>query len=406
MTRISVEEAIQHIKDGNMVIVVDDEDRENEGDLVMAAEKVTPEAVNFMATHARGMICVPMMSQRLQQLQLPMMVQDNTSRLSTAFTVSVDALEGTTTGISAYDRSSTVKTLIDPDTKHSDLARPGHIFPLRYYDGGVLARAGHTESAVDLARLANLYPAGMLCEIMSEDGSMSRMPDLLKFSKKHGIGIVTIVDIIAYRRAHERLIERVAEARIPTDYGEFTAVSYRSTVDKDEHVALVMGEILSSESTLVRVHSECLTGDVFGSIRCDCGEQMDLALKAIADDGNGIFLYMRQEGRGIGIHNKLKAYYLQDHGLDTVDANIHLGFAPDVRHYGVGAQILADLGVVQMRLLTNNPRKVVGLDSFGLEIVERVPIIGHYNDENLRYLETKRTRLGHILGEHNSETDN
>ena len=399
MPQISVEQAIADIKAGGMVIVVDDYDRENEGDLVMAAEKVTPEAVNFMVTHGRGLVCMPMMAERLKELQLPMMVQDNTSRLATAFTVSVDALNGTTTGISAPDRAATVRALLDPETGPGDLARPGHLFPLRYTDGGVLVRAGHTEAAVDLARVAGFYPAGVLCEVMAEDGTMARMEQLNKLSVEHGVGIVTITDIISYRRTHEMLIERVAEARIPTDHGEFTAVSYRSTVDKDEHVALVMGDITPEDPALVRVHSECLTSDVFGSVRCDCGEQLDLALQAIARDGRGIFLYMRQEGRGIGIHNKLKAYYLQDGGLDTVEANVHLGFAPDLRHYGVGAQILSDLGVVKMRLLTNNPRKVVGLESFGLEVVERVPIIAHSNSENIRYLETKRTRMGHLLDE-------
>ena len=399
MPQIAVEQAIADIKAGRIVIVVDDYDRENEGDLVMAGEKVTPEAVNFMATHGRGLVCMPMMAERLKELQLPMMVPDNTSRLTTAFTVSVDVLNGTTTGISAHDRAATVRALLDPETGPEDLARPGHLFPLRYTDGGVLVRAGHTEAAVDLARMAGFYPAGVLCEVMAEDGTMARMEQLDRLSVEHGVGIVTIADIISYRRSHEMLIERVAEARIPTDHGEFTAVSYRSTVDTDEHVAMVMGDITPEEPTLVRVHSECLTSDVFGSIRCDCGEQLDLALQAIAREGRGIFLYMRQEGRGIGIHNKLKAYYLQDGGLDTVEANVHLGFAPDVRHYGVGAQILSDLGVVKMRLLTNNPRKVVGLDSFGLELVERVPIVAHSNSENSRYLETKRTRMGHLLDE-------
>ncbi len=380
-----------------MVIIVDDDDRENEGDLGIAAEKVTPEVINFMATHARGLICVSMLAQRLQQLQLPMMVYENSSRLATAFTVSVDVLEGTTTGISAHDRAATIKALLDPKTEPEDLGRPGHIFPLRYADGGVLVRAGHTEAVVDLARLAGLYPAGVICEVMASDGSMARMPDMLELSARYGIGIVTVADIIAYRREHEELVDRVAEARLPTIYGEFTIVSYRSAVDKYEHVALIMGDISPDEPTLVRVHSECLTGDIFGSTRCDCGEQIDLALKAIAKEGRGIFVYMRQEGRGIGIHNKLKAYYLQDRGLDTVDANIHLGFDPDVRHYGVGAQILSDLRVGKIRLLTNNPRKVVGLESFGHQIVEVAPIVAHATKENSRYLETKRTKMGHLL---------
>ncbi len=393
----SVEEAIEDIKAGRMVIIVDDEDRENEGDLAMAAEKVTPEAINFMATHGKGLICVPMLGQRLEQLRLPLMVSENTARHGTAFTVSVDVIKGATTGISAYDRAATVRALIDPQTRPEDLARPGHIFPLRYMEGGVLVRAGQTEAVVDLARLAGLYPAGVICEVMAEDGTMARMPQLERFAASHGLKIVSVASIIAYRRAHEKLIERVASARLPTRYGEFTAFSYRSIVDKDEHVALVKGTISGDEPVLVRVHSECLTGDVFGSLRCDCGEQMALALQAIQKEGKGVFLYMRQEGRGIGIHNKLKAYSLQDRGFDTVDANIQLGFPPDLRHYGVGAQILVDLGVRKMRLLTNNPKKVVGLESFGLELVERVPIIAPANSENKRYLEAKRVKLGHLL---------
>ena len=398
MPSISVEQAIADVKAGKLVIIVDDEDRENEGDLAMAAEKVTPEAVNFMATHGRGLICVPMLVQRLRELQLPMMVQENSSKLTTAFTVSVDVLDGTTTGISAQDRAATVRALVDPEIGPDDLGRPGHVFPLRYAEGGVLVRAGHTEASLDLVRLAGLYPAGLLCEVLAEDGSSARMPYLQQFSAEHDIGTVTVADIIAYRRGHEKLIERVAEARIPTEYGEFEAVSYRSLVDKDEHVALVMGQVKRNEPTLVRVHSECLTSEVFGSLRCDCGEQLDLALQAIAREGTGVFVYMRQEGRGIGIHEKLKAYHLQDDGLDTVDANVRLGFAPDIRHYGVGAQILDDLGVGKMRILTNNPRKLAGLAGFGtLSIVERVPIIAPPNKENSRYLETKRTRMGHLL---------
>ena len=399
LSQTTVEQAIADIKAGKMVLIVDDEDRENEGDLAMAAEKATPDAISLMVSQGSGIVCVPMLAQRLHELQLPMMVPENTSRLSTAFTVSVDVLEGTTTGVSAADRVATIKALTDPATKPEDLGRPGHVFPLRYTEGGVLVRAGHTEAVVDLARLAGLYPAGVLCEVMTSDGGMARRPDLEQFSERHGVGMISVADIIAYRRSHEKLIERVAEARLPTEYGEFTAVSYRSTVDKDEHLALTMGDISADEPTLVRVHSECLTGDVFGATRCDCGEQIGLALRAISNEGKGIFLYMRQEGRGIGIHNKLKAYYLQDHGLDTVDANVHLGFAPDIRHYGIGVQILSDLGVGKMRVLTNNPRKLAGLASFNLEIVERVPIVAHPNPENLRYLETKRTRLGHLLDE-------
>ena len=392
-----IDDAIEDIQSGKMVIIVDDEDRENEGDLAMAAEMVTPDAVNFMATEGRGLICVPMMSQRLDQLRIPMMVYDNTARLGTAFTISVDVLKGATTGISAHDRAATIKALIDPQTAPEDLARPGHIFPLRYMEGGVLKRAGQTEAVVDLARLAGLQPAGVICEIMADDGSMARMPQLEAFSQKHGVKIVSVADIIAYRRGHERLIERVSEARVPTQHGEFTAVSYRSLVDRDEHVALVKGRIDPSKSTLVRVHSECLTGDVFGSKRCDCGDQMALALAAIGKEDSGVFLYMRQEGRGIGIHNKLKAYALQDEGLDTVDANIKLGFDPDPRQYGVGAQILVDLGVRKMRFLTNNPKKRVGIESFGLELIEEVPLIAPVNEENRRYLATKARRMGHRL---------
>ncbi len=400
MPQISVEQAIDDIRDGKMVIIVDDEARENEGDLVMAAEKVTPEAVNFMVSEGRGLVCVPMETQRLRELELPMMVLDNTARLSTAFTVSVDVLEGTTTGISAQDRAATVKALIDPKTRPQDLGKPGHIFPLRYAEGGVLIRTGHTEAAVDLPRMAGLYPAGMLCEVMAEDGTMARMPQLEELSTKHGIGIATIGDIIAYRRHREKLVERVATARIPTKFGEFEAISYRSMVDKDEHVALVMGDINPDEPTLVRVHSECLTSDVFGSIRCDCGDQVALAQRAIADEGKGVFVYMRQEGRGIGIHNKLKTYNLQDDGLDTVDANVRLGFAPDIRHYGVGAQILIDVGVGKMRVMSNNPKKLAGLEGYGaLEVVEQVPIKAQPNSENARYLETKRKRMGHLLDE-------
>ena len=397
MSIAKVEEAVADIRAGKMVIIVDDEDRENEGDLAMAAEKISPDAINFMATRGRGLICVPMLGKRLEELRLPMMTQDNTARLGTAFTVSVDVLKGATTGISAYDRAATIRALISPDTLPEDLGRPGHIFPLRYMEGGVLKRAGQTEASVDLARLAGLYPAAVICEVMDEDGTMARMPALTEFSRAHDVKIVTVADIITYRREHEKLIERVAEARVPTDHGEFRAVSYRSVVDPNEHIALVKGELDSEKPALVRVHSECLTGDVFGSVRCDCGAQVELALGAIEREGAGVFLYMRQEGRGIGIHNKLKAYALQDDGLDTVEANIALGFAPDPRQYGVGAQILIDLGVKKMRLLTNNPQKRVGLEGFGLEIVAQEPIIAGVTPENRRYLETKRTRLGHIL---------
>ena len=397
MSIATVEEAIADIRAGKMVIIVDDEDRENEGDLAMAAEKITPDAINFMAMHGRGLICVPMLGKRLEELRLPMMTQDNTARLGTAFTVSVDVLKGATTGISAYDRAATIRALISSDTLPEDLGRPGHIFPLRYMEGGVLKRAGQTEASVDLTRFAGLYPAAVICEVMAEDGTMARMPALIEFARAHGAKIVTVADIITYRREHEKLIERVAEARVPTRHGEFIAVSYRSMVDPNEHIALVKGDLHSDKPVLVRVHSECLTGDVFGSVRCDCGGQMELALQAIEKEGTGVFLYMRQEGRGIGIHNKLKAYALQDDGLDTVDANIALGFAPDPRQYGVGAQILIDLGVRKMRLLTNNPQKRVGLEGFGLEIVGQEQILASVTPENRRYLETKRTRMGHML---------
>ena len=392
-----IEEAIDDIKNGKMVIVIDDEDRENEGDLTMAAEMVTPEAINFMATYGRGLICVPMLGDQLDRLNLPLMVSNNTASLSTAFTVSVDSLIGTTTGISASDRSDTIKALINEDTKPEDLGRPGHIFPLRYVDGGVLKRTGQTEASIDLCRLAGLEEAAVICEIMADDGNMARMPQLEDFAEQHDVKIVSVEDLIAYRRMHERLIERVAEARVPTEYGEFRAVSYSSVVDVQEHVAFVKGDIKDNEPALVRVHSECLTGDVFGSKRCDCGYQVQLALEAIEKYGSGVLLYMRQEGRGIGIHNKLKAYALQDEGYDTVEANVMLGFAPDPRQYGIGAQILADLGFQKMKLLTNNPTKRVGLEGFGLEVVERVPIIAPHTEENTKYMETKRERMGHIL---------
>ncbi|MQG03017.1 MAG: bifunctional 3,4-dihydroxy-2-butanone-4-phosphate synthase/GTP cyclohydrolase II [SAR202 cluster bacterium] len=392
-----IEDAIEDIKVGRMIIIVDDEDRENEGDLTMAAEMVTPEAVNFMATYGRGLICVPMMGERLEELNLPLMVQQNTAPLSTAFTVSVDALNGTTTGISAHDRSITIKALVEDGTKPENLGRPGHIFPLRYVEGGVLKRTGQTEASVDICRIAGLKEAAIICEIMADDGQMARMPALEDFASNHDLKIISVADLITYRRRHERLIERVAEARVPTEYGEFRAVSYNSIVDDYEHVAFVKGDINPKDPVLVRVHSECLTGDVFGSTRCDCGDQVPLALEAIGKEGKGILLYMRQEGRGIGIHNKLKAYALQDEGYDTVDANTMLGFAPDPRQYGVGAQILEDLGVKKMRLLTNNPTKRVGLERFGLEVVDRVPIVAPYRDDNVGYMETKRTRMGHIF---------
>jgi len=400
----SVEEAIEKIKAGKFVVVVDDEDRENEGDLIIAAEKITPEAINFMATHGRGLICMPITGKRLDELGIPLMVQHNTAAQGTAFTISVEAKHTTTTGISVYDRAATVKAIIDPATGPDDIAMPGHMFPLRAKDGGVLERSGHTEAAVDLAKLAGLYPAGVLCEIMNEDGSMARLPQLQEFGVKHRISIISIAQLIAYRRQREKLVHRVAEAQLPTRWGEFTAVAYRSDVDSDEHVALVYGDLAAKEPVLVRVHSQCLTGDVFGSLRCDCGDQMNLALQRIALEGRGVFLYMRQEGRGIGLHNKIKAYALQDQGLDTVEANIALGFAPDPRQYGVGAQILVDLGLRRIRLLTNNPKKRVGLEGYGLEVVDQVPIIAPITDHNRRYLETKRDKLGHLLDASQTKT--
>ncbi|MES0278585.1 MAG: bifunctional 3,4-dihydroxy-2-butanone-4-phosphate synthase/GTP cyclohydrolase II [Dehalococcoidales bacterium] len=397
MTLSTIPEAIEDIKAGRFVIIVDDDDREDEGDLVMAADKVTPEAINFMATHARGLICMPVVGQRLDELKLPPMVTDNTSKHTTAFAVSVEAKHKVSTGISAADRAATVKAIIDPATTSEDLARPGHMFPLRARDGGVLVRAGHTEAIVDLARLAGLYPAGVVCEIMSPDGEMARLPELEVMAEKQGIKIVTVADLIGYRRRTEKLVHRVAEAKLPTEFGEFLAVAYKSDIDPGEHLALVMGDISGEEPVLARVHSECLTGDVFGSKRCDCGQQVSLAMKAIAREGRGVLLYMRQEGRGIGFHNKICAYALQDKGQDTVEANLSLGFEPDLRDYGIGAQILADLGLNQIKLLTNNPRKVVGVEGYGLSVVDTVPIIVPPNRHNRRYLETKKKKLGHLL---------
>jgi 3,4-dihydroxy 2-butanone 4-phosphate synthase/GTP cyclohydrolase II len=393
----SIAEAIKDIKAGKCIIIVDDEDRENEGDLALAAAKVSKEAINFMAKHGRGLICLPVTGKRLDELGIPMMVGENTSKFATAFSVSVDAKHGTTTGISAADRAQTVKTVIDPKTKPEDLVRPGHIFPLRAREGGVLVRAGQTEAIVDLAKLAGLYPAGVICEVMNEDGSMARLPQLEVMADKFGIKIITVADLIAYRRRHEKLVHRVAETTLPTKYGEFAAIAYKSDIDPDEHLALVLGDVATEEPVLVRVHSECLTGDVFGSLRCDCGEQVALAMQTIAKEGRGVFLYMRQEGRGIGFHNKIRAYALQDKGLDTVEANISLGFTPDPRDYGIGAQILADLGLHQIRLLTNNPQKRVGLEGYGLKVVETLPLITTPNPYNRDYLETKKKKLGHLL---------
>jgi 3,4-dihydroxy 2-butanone 4-phosphate synthase/GTP cyclohydrolase II len=393
----TVEEAIEEIRAGRMVIVVDDEDRENEGDLIMAAEKVTPQAVNFLARHGRGLICVPMNEERLAALDLPQMVGRNTAKLGTPFTVSVDAVHGTTTGISAFDRAETIRTLIDPRTRAEDLARPGHVFPLRAVKGGVLRRAGHTEATVDLATMAGLFPAGVLCEILHEDGTMARLPELQRFAERQGLKILSIASLIEYRRKKEKLIRRIAETPFPTTFGEFRLVLFEDMLDTDHHVALVKGEIRPEEPVLVRVHSQCLTGDVLGSLRCDCGQQRSLALELIAAEGKGVFLYMRQEGRGIGLANKIRAYHLQDLGLDTVEANVSLGFQPDERDFGIGAQILADLGVGKIRLLTNNPRKRVGLSAHGLEVVERVPIEVRPNPTNQRYLGTKKSKMGHML---------
>jgi 3,4-dihydroxy 2-butanone 4-phosphate synthase/GTP cyclohydrolase II len=397
MALATIKEAIQDIKAGKFIIVVDDEGRENEGDLAIAAERVDPDAINFMAKYGRGLICMPIIGKRLDELNIPLMVGDNTSKHNTAFTISIEAKKKVSTGISAYDRAATVKAVLDPDTRPEDIARPGHTFPLRAREGGVLVRAGHTEAIVDLARLAGLYPAGVICEVMNEDGTMARLPQLEVFAKEYELKIVSITDLITYRRRHEKLVAKVAQASLPTKYGQFTAIAYKSTIDPDQHVALVKGDVSSDEPVLVRVHSECLTGDVFGSLRCDCGEQIEMALNTIAEEGKGVLLYMRQEGRGIGLHNKIAAYALQDKGLDTVEANETLGFPADLRDYGIGAQILVDLGLKNIKLLTNNPKKVVGLEGYGLHVVETVPLRVDPNPLNLRYLETKQQKLGHIL---------
>ncbi len=392
-----IPEIIEDVSAGKFIIIVDDENRENEGDLAIAAEKVTPQLVNFMAAQARGLICMPIIGKRLDELQIPPMVQENTSKFTTAFAVSIEAKNKTTSGISAFDRSATVKAVLDPRTRAEDIARPGHMFPLRAREGGVLVRAGHTEAIVDLARMAGLYPAGVICEILNEDGSMARLPQLEKIAEKYDIKIVSIADLITFRRKYEKLVQKVAEAKFPTKYGDFTIMAYRSTVDTDEHVALVLGDVADGRPVLVRVHSECVTGDVFGSLRCDCGEQVRMAMNMISSEGRGIFLYMRQEGRGIGLHNKLKAYELQDKGLDTVEANIALGFDADLRDYGIGAQILADLGLHDIRLLTNNPKKIIGLESYGLKVVESIRLIAKPTEYNKNYLKTKQEKLEHLL---------
>ena len=398
MPLAKIKDAVADFREGRFVIIVDDPGRENEGDLALAAEKVSPEAINFMARYGRGLICLAITGRRLDELQIPMMVQENTSALGTAFTVSVEARRGVTTGISAADRATTIRTVLDPRTRPEDLARPGHTFPLRARDGGVLVRAGQTEASVDLAKLAGLYPAAVICEVMADDGTMARLPQLERFAAGHGIKIISVADLIAYRRRHEQLIRKIVETPLPTEYGAFVAHAYQDTTNGEEHVALVKGDLRQgTEPVLVRMHSKCLTGDTFGSLRCDCGQQLHWAMSQIEAAGRGVILYMRQEGRGIGLHNKLRAYKLQDEGRDTVEANLQLGFPEDKRDYGIGAQILVDLGVKRMRIMTNNPKKLIALEGYGLELVDQIPIPVQANPHNLRYLQTKRDRMGHAL---------
>jgi 3,4-dihydroxy 2-butanone 4-phosphate synthase/GTP cyclohydrolase II len=393
----TIEEGLEEIRQGRIILVVDDEDRENEGDLVMAADKATPEAVNFMATHGRGLICVPMTGERLDDLKLGMMVSENTAPMATAFTITVDARRGVTTGTSAYDRAVTIRTLVDPQMRAEDLTVPGHIFPLRAKDGGVLRRAGHTEAAVDLARMAGCYPAGVICEVLDQQGGMARLPELYDLAGRFRLKMITIKALIEYRTHREKLVRRIADTRLPTDFGEFTAIAYEATVYDRIHLALVMGEVAGDAPVLVRMHSECLTGDVFHSMRCDCGSQLLKAMAIIKEAGRGVIVYLRQEGRGIGLHNKIRAYRLQELGMDTVEANQALGFKADLHDYGIGAQILVDLGLKNLRLLTNNPSKRAGIDGYGLQVVERVPLEVPPNPENKKYLSTKRDKLGHML---------
>jgi len=398
MTFSTIEEAVEELKQGRMIIVVDDEDRENEGDLVCSAQMVTPQIINFMSKYGRGLICMPCIGSRLDELDIPAMVEHNTSAHETAFTVSIGAKGKITTGISAYDRCATIQAVINPETKPSDICKPGHVFPLRAREGGVLTRAGHTEAAVDLARLAGHFPAGVICEIMHDDGTMARVPELEKFAARHGLKMITVADLIRYRISKEQLVKRVSEVKLPTEYGDFKAIGYESLVDGSFHLALVKGEVKGKKDVLVRVHSECLTGDVFASKRCDCGKQLALALKKIEEEGEGVFLYMLgHEGRGIGLAKKIKAYELQDHGLDTVEANVELGLPPDARDYGTGAQILRDLGITSMRLLTNNPAKRVGLEGYGLSVSERVPLQVEPCEENINYLKAKKEKLNHFI---------